>query len=84
MVNQSFQKNLFSPDAILQIQFIAVKLKYKIAKTSQLDSETVIKRILQKIDQTKYGILEITEKSVSFDDLQGYLYSQNICQPFDN
>jgi hypothetical protein len=71
LVNLSFQKNLSSPDAIFQIQFIAVKLKYKIAKTSQLDSETIIKRILQEIEQRKYGILEITENSVSFDDHTG-------------
>lgn len=48
-----------------------MNLKYKIAKTSELDSETIIKRILQEIEQGKYGVLEVTENSVSFDDNSG-------------
>jgi len=45
-----------------------MKLKYKIAKTTEYDSATIIKRILALLDEEKYGIVDVTSNSVSFDD----------------
>ena len=45
-----------------------MKLKYKIAKTTQLSSETIISRILSKVEEKKYGLVDVTKSSVSFDD----------------
>ncbi len=50
-----------------------MKLNYKIAKTTGLSSETLINRILLKIDEKKYGLTSITDSSVSFDDHTGGL-----------
>lgn len=45
-----------------------MKLKYKIAKTSSLSSEDIINKILLLIEEKKYGIVNVTVNSVSFDD----------------
>ena len=47
-----------------------MKLKYKIAETTELSSETLINRIVSKIQEKKYGIVSVTDSSVSFDDNQ--------------
>ena len=48
-------------------------LKYKITKTTELNSEAIIKNILSVIENRKYGILDVTNNSVSFDDYSGGL-----------
>jgi hypothetical protein len=50
-----------------------MKLKYKIAKTTELRSEDIIKRILLVIEKKNYGILEVSGTSVSFDNRTGGL-----------
>lgn len=45
-----------------------MKLKYKIAKTTESSSEEIIKKILLLIAEKKYGILEVTSNHVSFND----------------
>jgi hypothetical protein len=46
-------------------------LEYKIANTSSLNSEDIIKRIVLIIAKRKYGILSVTDSSVEFDDHSG-------------
>jgi len=48
-----------------------MRLEYKIAKTSSLKSEDIIKRILLVTEQRKYGILGVTDSSVEFNDHSG-------------
>jgi hypothetical protein len=50
-----------------------MKLTYKISKTTELGSETIINRILLKIQERKYGLLTVTDNSVSFDENTGGL-----------
>ena len=45
-----------------------MKLKYKIAKPTDLPSEDIVKKILSVIDENKYGIVSVTDSQVSFDD----------------
>jgi hypothetical protein len=45
-----------------------MKLKYKIAKTTSLNSEDIINKILLLIDEKKYGLVNVTDSQVSFDD----------------
>ena len=45
-----------------------MKLKYKISKTSDQSTATLIKRILALIDEKKYCVVDITQNSISFDD----------------
>ena len=45
-----------------------MKLKYKITKTTDQDTATLVKRILALIDEKKYGVVDVTKHSVSFDD----------------
>ena len=54
-----------------------MKLKYKIAKSTELSTETIIKKILLKLDKEKYGVLDVTDTSVSFDDDNGRIFVGN-------
>jgi hypothetical protein len=54
-----------------------MKLRYKIAQSTALNSETIIKNILSKLRDEKYGVLEITPTSVSFDDDDGRILVGN-------
>jgi len=45
-----------------------MKLKYKIAETTSLSSEDIINKILLLIEEKKYGIVNVTNSQVSFDD----------------
>ena len=45
-----------------------MKLKYKIAKTTSLSAEDIINKILLLIDEKKYGLVNVTDSQVSFDD----------------
>ena len=45
-----------------------MKLKYKIAKTTSISSEDIINKILLLIDEKKYGLVNVTDSQVSFDD----------------
>jgi hypothetical protein len=45
-----------------------MKLKYKIAKSTSLSSEDIINKILLLIEEKKYGIVNVTDSQVSFDD----------------
>jgi len=45
-----------------------MKLKYKIAKTTSLSSEDIINKILLLIEEKKYGLVNVTDSQVSFDD----------------
>ena len=45
-----------------------MKLKYKIAKSSELSCEAIIKKILFVLDEKKYGIVNVTSDSILFDD----------------
>ena len=45
-----------------------MKLKYKITKTTDQSTTALIKRILTLIDEKKYGVVDVTKNSVSFDD----------------
>jgi hypothetical protein len=45
-----------------------MKLKYKISKTTSLSSEDIINKILLLIDEKKYGLVNVTDSQVSFDD----------------
>jgi hypothetical protein len=56
---------------------LQMKLKYKIAKSTELSSETIIKNILLKLETEKYGVLDITDSSVSFDDDDGRMFVGN-------
>ena len=44
-----------------------MELKYKIARSTDLDSEIIIKKILLKINQDKYGLIDFTYKDISFN-----------------
>jgi len=48
-----------------------MKLKYKITTSTELNSETIIKKILLIIEKKNYGIVEVINGSVSFDDHTG-------------
>jgi hypothetical protein len=50
-----------------------MKLKYRIAKSTELSQEAIVKKILLQIEKRKYGILDVTKNSVSFDDHNGGL-----------
>jgi hypothetical protein len=50
-----------------------MKLKYKISKSTELSSKTIINRILLKIQEKKYGLVSVTDSSVSFDENSGGL-----------
>jgi len=53
---------------LVYLSLITMKLKYKIVKTTELSTETIIKKVIALIDEQKYGIVDVTSSSVSFDD----------------
>ena len=48
-------------------------LEYKICKSTSLNSEETIKRVLLILEKRNYGIVEITKTSVSYNDHTGGL-----------
>jgi hypothetical protein len=48
-----------------------MNLKFKISETTEIDSKTLIDRVLLILEQKKYRVIDFTKSTVSFDSRYG-------------